>query len=153
MTLLIREAGTDDLDSVLDLLEAAGIGAPESSDRTAATRLFERIRSVGGCVLLAEDDVGPVGTLTWFALPLLAHGGRPAALVEDVAVDPARQRSGVGRALMRAALELAQAAGCYKLALSSNVRRAQAHMFYERLGFAQHGLSFAIALEPAAGRV
>ena len=35
-------------------------------------------------------------------------------------------------------------AGCYKLALSSNERRRDAHAFYETLGFERHGVSFAI---------
>jgi predicted GNAT family acetyltransferase len=35
-------------------------------------------------------------------------------------------------------------AGCYKMALSSNVKRAAAHAFYESLGFERHGYSFVI---------
>ena len=42
---------------------------------------------------------------------------------------------GIGRAMMAHALEECRKAGCYKLALSSNVQRANAHRFYESLGF------------------
>ena len=52
--------------------------------------------------------------------------------------------------MMKLAMKLAADAGCYKLALSSNGRRTAAHAFYESLGFARHGLSFAVDL-PQAG--
>jgi GNAT superfamily N-acetyltransferase len=45
---------------------------------------------------------------------------------------------------MAHAIEQARAAGCYKLALSSNAKRQAAHAFYESLGFQRHGLSFVI---------
>ncbi len=35
-----------------------------------------------------------------------------------------------------------QEAGCYKMSLSSNLKRAQAHAFYESIGFEKHGYSF-----------
>ncbi|MBV1733821.1 MAG: GNAT family N-acetyltransferase, partial [Hydrogenophaga sp.] len=55
-----------------------------------------------------------------------------------------RQGKGIGRQLMAHAIEQARAAGCYKLALSSNAKRQAAHAFYESLGFQRHGLSFVI---------
>jgi GNAT superfamily N-acetyltransferase len=36
---------------------------------------------------------------------------------------------------MRHAIEEARRAGCYKVSLTSNKRRADAHRFYQRLGF------------------
>jgi GNAT superfamily N-acetyltransferase len=78
-------------------------------------------------------------------LPLMAHGA-PSAVLEDIAVHPMMQREGLGRQLVQHAMALAQAAGCYKLALSSNQQRAGAHAFYERLGFERHGVSFGVSL-------
>jgi GNAT superfamily N-acetyltransferase len=66
--------------------------------------------------------------------------------VEDVAVAPERQGQGIGRAMMEHALAECRKAGCYKLALSSNVKREGAHRFYESLGFERHGYSFAVFL-------
>ena len=80
----------------------------------------------------------------------LGHLGAPSAIVEDVVVDPAQHGHGIGRAMMRFAIERAQQAGCYKLVLSSNAARERAHAFYESLGFERHGYSFRIALEPTA---
>ena len=41
---------------------------------------------------------------------------------------------------------MAREAGCYKLVLSSNQKRARAHAFYESLGFQRHGFSFSIEI-------
>jgi predicted GNAT family acetyltransferase len=38
--------------------------------------------------------------------------------------------------------------GCYKLMLSSNIKRDLAHQFYEKLGFKKHGYSFTIEFSP-----
>ena len=45
-------------------------------------------------------------------------------------------------------MALSRAAGCYKLALSSNIRFERAHAFYDKLGFQRHGYSFVVELEP-----
>jgi GNAT superfamily N-acetyltransferase len=46
--------------------------------------------------------------------------------------------------MMKHAMDECQKIGCYKLALSSNKIRIDAHRFYENLGFKQHGISFSV---------
>jgi GNAT superfamily N-acetyltransferase len=144
--LAIRDASTADLPDIARLYEASGLDLPGSTDidRLADAWQRQRRETPGARVLLAMHGGRTVGTLGVFVLPLLAHGGAPAALVEGVAVDPALQGQGVGRALMDAAMQIARDAGCYKLALSSNLKRDSAHAFYRRLGYTQHGISFAV---------
>jgi len=48
--------------------------------------------------------------------------------------------------MMEHARLLGERAGCYKLMLSSNLRREAAHRFYASLGFEKHGYSFQIDL-------
>ena len=143
-TLTIRDATDADLAAVAALYESSGIDAPGQHDTATLGAAWQRLRrdAPTARVLVAEEGGRPVGTLTCFVLPLLIHGGTPAALVEAVAVDRAAQGRGIGRALMDAAMAIAREAGCYKLALSSNARRHEAHAFYDRLGYARHGVSF-----------
>jgi len=64
-----------------------------------------------------------------------------------VIVEKSCRGKGVGKLMMNHAMELAKAERCYKLMLSSNKKRIEAHKFYQRLGFNQHGISFAIEVE------
>ena len=150
--LCIRAATRADLNAIAALFEAARIDAPGTHDAVSIAAAWERVHATvpSARVLLAERSGEPVGTLTCFVLPQLGHGGAPAALVEGVAVHPQAQGHGVGRALMDEAMSIAREAGCYKLALSSNHKRAQAHAFYEHLGYAPHGVSFVVVPERAA---
>lgn len=145
--LRIRLAERSDLPAVLRLLRAFDPpGAPEP-DREEAERVFARIESYPDfAVYIAEDGDQAVGTFSLLVMDNLAHGFTPAGLVESVVVAEGRRGQGIGSAMMRFAMDRCAEAGCYKLALSSNVRREDAHRFYERLGFVQHGLSFSVAL-------
>jgi GNAT superfamily N-acetyltransferase len=49
------------------------------------------------------------------------------------------------------ALARSREKNCYKLNLSSNKDRIDAHRFYEKLGFERHGHSFALFLEDSEG--
>jgi ribosomal small subunit protein bTHX len=120
--------------------------APEP-DVAASAHRFARIAAYPDyAVYLAEEDGVPVGTFALLVMDNLAHGGAPEGVVENVVVAEGRRGQGIGRALMRFAMDRCAAAGCYKLVLSSNVQREAAHRFYEDLGFVQHGLSFSVPL-------
>ena len=90
----------------------------------------------------AELDGEIVGTLSLNVFPVLSGSMCPEAIAEAVVIRPACRGRGLGRAMMRAALALAAEKGAYKLALSSNLRRLDAHRFYEGMGFTRHGYSF-----------
>ena len=146
--LTIVDAQRDDIPTLIALYTAAGLDARGPHDEAVARGAWDRMhRAVPGVrVFIAQRAGIAVGTFTFFVLPLLAHAGAPEAIVEDVAVHPEAQGQGIGRSMMEHAMQLAREAGCYKLALSSNQRREHAHAFYERLGFARHGVSFAVEL-------
>ena len=139
----IRDAAEDDLPAVLRILSESGIDGAESFTLDEAREHFARIRRLPGFRLLvavAEGEV--VGTYALAIMEKLGKRGTPAGVVEDVAVLPSRQGQGIGRAMMEHAREACRRAGCYKLALSSNLRREDAHRFYDSLGFERHGFSF-----------
>lgn len=96
---------------------------------------------------LAFDENGmPVGSFSLMIFSSPAHQGTRQALLDAVVVTRSKRGRGVGEAMLKQALKLAAASGCYKMMLSSNLKRADAHRFYERLGFSQHGISFSIPI-------
>ncbi|MET0343228.1 MAG: GNAT family N-acetyltransferase [Polyangiales bacterium] len=68
-------------------------------------------------------------------VPNLTHGARPYAIIEGVITHDAHRRQGHGATAMRALIARCWDAGCYKVSLTSSVKRAEAHAFYRRLGF------------------
>lgn len=147
MDLNIREATRADLPALLDLYHELDGG--ETLSLTKAEQLFARIRSYPDYRLyVATIEQSIVGTFALLIMDKLAHGGAPSGIVEDVVVHSDWQGKGIGAEMMRFAMEQCSKAGCYKLALSSDLKREAAHRFYENLGFQKHGFSFVVGLRP-----
>lgn len=147
MSITMREAVAGDIPAVLELYAQPGMDNGRVLGQDEAQQLyaeFARYPNYHLYVACDEGDAAVVGSYALLVMHNLAHRGTPSAVAEDVVVAPDRQGQGIGRRMMAHAMEQARAAGCYKLALSSNRKRQAAHAFYESLGFAQHGLSFVI---------
>lgn len=145
--LVIREATEADLPAVLNLYTAAGIGDEDhftEEEAKAQFAVFKKYPSFR--IFVAELEGIIAGTYELLIMNNMAKRGKKSAIVEDVAVDPTCQGKGIGRAMMQHAMSEAHTAGCYKLALSSNLKREAAHQFYEALDFKKHGYSFLIDL-------
>ena len=146
MTVHIREARDADLPAVLALYAQPGMDDGDVLTPDEARAIWQQFARYPNYRLFVAEDKGGeiVATYALLVMHNLAHRGAPSAIAEDVVVAPGRQGQGIGRQMMAHAVQQARAAGCYKLALSSNAKRVAAHAFYESLGFAQHGLSFVI---------
>ncbi len=154
MRLAVRAAVEADLPRVLELLDQIDDSMyPRRDDAGQAARLsvFRRIAADPlQRLLVAEADADGriVGTVHLVVIPHLSRTCKPSGLLESMVVDEAYRRKGVGAALLREAERLAREAGCYKLALSSNLARRGAHRFYSRLGWKRTHYGF--SLEPTA---
>ncbi len=147
MSITMREAVAGDIPAVLELYAQPGMDNGRVLAQDEAQQLyaeFARYPNYHLYVACDGHDGSIVGSYALLVMHNLAHRGTPSAVAEDVVVAPDRHGQGIGRRMMAHAMAQARAAGCYKLALSSNRKRQAAHAFYESLGFAQHGLSFVI---------
>jgi GNAT superfamily N-acetyltransferase len=142
----IRAAREEDLPAVLALYAQPDLDAGHVLALERARGIFRRFARYPDYALYVAEHAGQiVGTFTLLVMDNLAHCGAPSGIVEDVAVASDWQSKGIGRAMMKFARERCRECGCYKLALSSNMKRERAHRFYEELGFELHGYSFRIA--------
>ena len=145
-TLLVREATEADRPGILALYAQPDFNGEAVSVEEART-VFGRLASYPDYRLyVAESDGAVTGSFALLVMDNLARKGRRSAVIEAVVVATDRQGVGIGRAMLRHALELARSKGCYKAALSSNVKATGAHAFYDGLGFERHGVSFRLDL-------
>ena len=89
-----------------------------------------------------------VGTCQLITFRHLQHGGGRCAEIESMHVRPDVRGTGVGGVLLEAAVEAAVVAGCYRVQLTSNAARTDAHRFYERHGFVASHVGFKRLLDP-----
>jgi ribosomal protein S18 acetylase RimI-like enzyme len=147
-TVRFRPAAAADLPGVLALYAQPELDDGRVLSRAEAEEVLARFAAYPDYTLyVAEENGAIVGTFALLVMDNIGHLGTPSAVVEDVAVAPALQGRGIGRQMMAHALELARAKGCYKLSLSSNLKREAAHAFYESLGFEKHGFSFRVLFD------
>ena len=145
MSVNVREANAGDLQHVLAIYKAAGLATRGHLDVEEATAIFAKMRNYPKYRIFVEEiSEKVVGTFALLIMDNLANGGLPSGVVEDVAVLPAFQGQGVGKAMMHFAMDRCKNKGCYKMMLSSNEIRTEAHRFYEALGFKRHGLSYRV---------
>jgi len=123
----VRAASLDDLDAI-EALEIAVF----PSDRLSRRSLRSFIGAAHRPLFVAK--FGPI--LAGYALIALRKGGRSARLY-SLAVDPARGRRGVGRALLQACERYARAHNRNSLRLEVRYDNDSAIALYEKTGYRQ----------------
>ncbi len=150
----VREATEADLPQLVALLAQLAPDDPEREDVRSPLPyeyhmvMRQIIGTPGQHIFVLEARGKIVGTAALSVVPNVSHRGTPYAIIENVVVDAKARSKGYGELLMRHAIEEARRASCYKVSLTSNKRRTEAHRFYERLGFARSHEAFRLDLEP-----
>lgn len=104
-----------------------------SSSPAPTAEDLERIVGHDACHLLVARDAGQIlGSMTLVVFPI-PTGVR--AWIEDVVVDSDARGRGVGEALNRHALSIADDLGAKSVDLTSRPSREAANRLYKRLGF------------------
>ncbi len=95
---------------------------------------------------VAELNGDVIGTLHLMFLPSISFQGGLRAQVESVRVDRLYQGRGIGSDMMRWVIERARERGAHVVQLTTHKSRADAHRFYERLGFKGTHLGMKLSL-------
>lgn len=145
MSITLRRARVDDVPQLMALYGLLDTGGEAVLEPADAQRRFAALTARDDHrIHVAERGGVIVGTYALVFVGGLAHTARDSAVVEDVVVAPHCQGEGIGRQMMDHAMAQCAERHCYKLALSSHLRREAAHRFYEGLGFRRHGYSFLV---------
>jgi len=127
---MIREATPADADAIAPLI--GELGYPTTPQQVAermapylAANEAPLVWDVNGVVL---------GVLVWHVTPTLHRAGGVGRTVMFVVAEAARGQ-GIGRAMLAEAEARCKARGCVMAEVTSNVKRVDAHRFYEGLGY------------------
>ena len=134
----IREAVATDSEGIAELIDQLGYAV--SADEVA-TRL-DAIESSGQQVLVAELDERVAGCLSTSTMTVL-HRPAPVGRISMMVVAESLRGQGIGGRLVGAAERLLAAKGCQIVEVTSNLRRADAHRFWERIGYERTSARFA----------
>ena len=130
----VRRATDDDASALAPLLAYLGYPAAAAD---LPTRLA-RLRAAGDDAFVAEVGSTIVGLATVHSRPVLHHA-LPVAQLTALVVPPEMRGRGVGRALVTVAEQWAREHGADRLVVTTALHRAEAPLFYERLGFDHTG--------------
>ncbi len=140
-TVVLREAVAADVPALVHLLAADQLGSTRDGISTAADlepylRAFVAIDADPAHILLvAADRTQILATMQLSFLPGLARRGALRAQIEAVRVRQDHRSCGLGTALFEWAIEEARRRDCALVQLTTDKSRADAHRFYESLGF------------------
>jgi ribosomal protein S18 acetylase RimI-like enzyme len=125
----IRPYRQTDEAAVIELWRACDLLRPQNNPRKDIAR---KLRVNPEWFLVAETGGGIVGAV------MAGYEGH-RGWINYLAVDPARRRGGVGRALMVEAERMLRAAGCPKINLQVRPENKDVIAFYEAIGFSVEG--------------
>ena len=141
---VVRDATVEDVERVVQLLVGGSLrGGEDPSDLSPyEAALREMSGSSSSAVLVAEVDGRVVGMCQLFWFRHIQERGGLSAEIESMHVDESMRGRGIGTVLLDAAVSRAAQLGCYRVQLTSNRSRVDAHRFYERNGFEPSHIGF-----------
>jgi GNAT superfamily N-acetyltransferase len=145
--LTIRPGVETDLPAVLALYGQPDFNGDQVLSLEEAGAKLARFAAYPDYTLYVAERGGEVvGTFCLMIIDNIARRGRSSGLIEAVVVASDRQGEGLGKIMLRRAIEIAGEKSCYKVVLSSGFKTVNAHAFYDSLGFERHGVSFLLPL-------
>jgi ribosomal protein S18 acetylase RimI-like enzyme len=117
-----------------ELAETVGDSTP--TEEAVRSRLEELLDEPGARVLVAENEVGLVGGVSFWIKPDLAHGDTVVEVPMLVVAEDHR-RNGIGKLLMEEVRNVASDNGASQIELVATSANVTAREFYQSLGFVE----------------
>jgi len=149
-----RPAHLADLPALIALLAEDMLGSQREVVGTPPDRrylaAFEAIEADPNQLLaVAAEGDEVVGTLQLSFIPGLARKGAWRGQIEAVRIAAAHRGTGLGQRMFAWAIAECQSRGCGLVQLTTDKSRADAHRFYEKLGFVASHEGYKLALPSA----
>lgn len=128
---MVRQANIQDTAAIARLL--GQLGYPTEPDR-----LLDKVRQLlkhpDHVLCVYEQDSTVLAVMSIHFVPQLALIGE-FAIISYLAVDASARSLGIGKALEEHCVWIAKARNCDRIQVHCNIRRTDAHRFYERQGY------------------
>ncbi|MBN2619723.1 GNAT family N-acetyltransferase [candidate division WOR-3 bacterium] len=138
LKIIVRDAEKNDAPAIGALL--GDLGYPAMSEF-----VLEKIRKLGqrtyDRILVAEKNGQVAGVLSLHIMPLLHHRDN-LCRISALVVAPDHRREYIGQRLMEMAEAYAKARKCFRIEVTSNEKRADAHVFYASCGYQERSKRF-----------
>jgi GNAT superfamily N-acetyltransferase len=145
-----RPATESDLAAIVAMLADDHLGAQRESlnDLAPYEQALAVITSDPRLLqVICERDGAIVGTMQLTLVPGLSRQGMTRLQIEGVRVHADHRSSGIGGEMIHWAVAYGRDHGCGLVELTTDKSRADAHRFYERLGFVQSHLGYKLKLD------
>lgn len=135
MSLDLRQAGLDDVEQIAPLFDAYRMfyGQPSDPARAREWLQLRLARAEARVVLARREGVVAGFALLYPAWSSVATG--PVFVLNDLYVEAAARRTGVARALLAAAADLARESGALRISLETSRDNLAAQALYRRAGW------------------
>lgn len=148
---LYRRALEADIPALAALLADDELGSrrelPEAEGHSSYADAFHEIDAdPNQYLLVVEEDGALICMLQLTFIPGLARGGLKRGQIEGVRVARHRRSAGVGQAMVEWAISRCRDEGCGLVQLTTDKSRADAHRFYDRLGFEPSHIGYKLSL-------
>ena len=148
----LRDAQREDFSSCIGLLKQL---LPEQSfdqqDSREIKSLFERLVSASDSKIIVAEAGGKVVALLDVTFRQTFFHRGLTMIIEELIVDEAHRREGLGTRLVRRAEQIACERGCSAIELSSDLLRDETHEFWHVLGYNRLAWQFRKSLPKSAG--
>jgi GNAT superfamily N-acetyltransferase len=138
--LIFRAAERADVPAVVAMLAEDGLGkgrevVGEEVDAAYWAAFAAMADDPNNIQVVVESGGEVVGTLQLTYIPSLTRRGGLRAQIEGVRVRADQRGVGLGRTMIKWAVDQARERGCNLVQLTTDKRRGDAHRFYASLGF------------------
>jgi GNAT superfamily N-acetyltransferase len=138
--IVFRRARREDLPALVALIADDAVNgyreqAGEPLPPGYATAFDAIAGDVNNVLVVGEMDGVVVATAQLTFVPTLVQKGATRAIIEGVRVSSSMRSRGIGEKLIAHCEGLAQTRGCIAVQLTTSHARADAHRFYERIGY------------------
>jgi ribosomal protein S18 acetylase RimI-like enzyme len=135
-TIFVRRASLADLDLIAPLFDAYRQFYEQTPDLALAREFIgERLEREQSVIFVALRSDGSAVGFTQLYPSFSSASARRIFILNDLFVDPAARRSGVGERLLAAAVEFGRSVGAIRLTLSTAHSNSTAQSLYEGQGW------------------